>query len=64
MLDECPQCSRPISIVDLLCPTCTAEALSGPMLDQDGNTCWHEFKQYVGFRETYEYCVKCDEKRK
>lgn len=25
--------------------------------------CSHEYKQYVGFRESYDYCVKCDQKK-
>jgi len=23
-------------------------------------TCKHEFKLYIGFRERYNYCIKCD----
>jgi hypothetical protein len=25
--------------------------------------CNHEFVTYVGLTETYEYCIRCDEKR-
>jgi hypothetical protein len=27
-------------------------------------TCTHEWKQYVGLMERYEYCAHCDEKKK
>lgn len=30
-----------------------------PILD-----CPHNWKHYMGFNESYEYCTKCDEKRK
>ena len=25
--------------------------------------CYHEWKEYIGFRESFTYCVKCDKKR-
>ena len=27
------------------------------------NGCFHEVKTYVGFREEYDYCLKCDAKK-
>lgn len=38
--------------------------------DQDshkgGNAkdCWHDYKEYIGIREHYMYCTKCDKKAK
>lgn len=26
-------------------------------------TCWHVWKEYVGFTKKYEYCIHCDEKK-
>lgn len=26
--------------------------------------CIHDFKKYVGFTDTYDYCVKCNERQK
>lgn len=26
------------------------------------DSCIHEFQEYVGFRETYKFCIKCDKK--
>jgi len=28
------------------------------------NKCNHEWKYYMGFNDSYEYCIHCDEKRK
>lgn len=35
-------------------------------LDFGGNnpSCIHTYKKYVGFTDTYDYCEKCNEKRK
>jgi hypothetical protein len=35
--------------------------------DSEGNTnkhCFHEWKEYVGFTDKYDYCLKCDAKSK
>lgn len=28
-----------------------------------GTECQHSFKMYIGFTQTFEYCIYCDEKR-
>lgn len=30
---------------------------------EDNDPCFHEYKRYVGFLESYDYCIKCDIKR-
>lgn len=33
-------------------------------LEQSDKTgCWHEWKKYKGFTDTYDYCDRCGEKR-
>lgn len=31
--------------------------------EEKQDQCWHDWTQYVGFNETYDYCTKCDKKR-
>lgn len=49
-------------------PITTAVLLSDYILvDSDGvpnkDYCWHEYKEYIGFTEAYEFCTKCGEKK-
>lgn len=34
----------------------------GALYGTDNKECIHEWKTYVGFRESYKYCIKCDKK--
>jgi hypothetical protein len=31
--------------------------------DNDDNQCKHDWKEYHGFTESFQYCTKCDERR-
>lgn len=31
--------------------------------DYDKSLCFHDWKTYIGLKESYQYCTKCDEKR-
>ena len=31
--------------------------------EENKNICLHNFKNYIGFKEIYEYCIKCDVKK-
>ena len=38
------------------------EAELDGVLIEDGQ-CRHEFQEYIGFSESYHYCIKCDTKQ-
>ena len=38
--------------------------LGAPDAEISKEYCYHDWKKYTGFNETYEYCTKCDGKRK
>lgn len=31
--------------------------------DEDDDSCKHDWKPYIGFTESFKYCIKCDERR-
>ena len=31
--------------------------------DQEDTSCKHVWKSYIGLKESFDYCIKCDEKK-
>lgn len=40
-----------------------ASKVMNVLVKHANKTCTHEFKQYIGMKEQFDYCVKCDFKR-
>lgn len=36
--------------------------MCGGVFEIDNLDCHHEWKEYIGFTQRYNYCVKCDKK--